>query len=266
VKRRLCKLVLLLVLGAIVNILIAWLIENLHGYNPTAKEISSSVMSAKGFDKVRLQLTDSVFPRDSYISVILEGHGYNLSVISVERRSYVSGETWQANRDDMFGQHVVIARVLSKNVEQRVVIYGIFYPPDKCELISITNSGLAQRIVGWPFKSLFYNPSYQVNSGSSLNPIITMTKEEKVWHTPSVISKLFPMTNELILPYGMWWPGFAINTIFYAVILWMLWSSPFAARRFIRSKRGLCIKCGYDLRGASECGCPECGWGREAEA
>ncbi len=67
-----------------------------------------------------------------------------------------------------------------------------------------------------------------------------------------------------VLPLRLIWTGFAINTLFYAVSVWLLWSSPFAVRRFIRRKRGLCIKCGYDLRGHSGGGgvCPECGWGR----
>ena len=68
------------------------------------------------------------------------------------------------------------------------------------------------------------------------------------------------------LPRGLVWPGFAINTIFYAAILWLLTFGPFIARRYIRHKRGYCIMCGYDLRGTSGGGCPECGWGREAGA
>ena len=71
-----------------------------------------------------------------------------------------------------------------------------------------------------------------------------------------------------VLPLGIIWTGFAINTIFYAAILailWALWSSPFVVRRIIRRKRGLCIKCGYDLRGSSGGMCPECGWRREGE-
>ena len=62
------------------------------------------------------------------------------------------------------------------------------------------------------------------------------------------------------------WRGLAVNTAFYAMMVWMLWSSPFVVRRIIRRKRGLCFKCGYDLRGEFEQGCPECGWGREIEA
>ncbi len=61
------------------------------------------------------------------------------------------------------------------------------------------------------------------------------------------------------LPIRPIWPGFAINTVFYAAILWLLWLSPFVVRRVIRRKRGHCINCGYDLRGAEHEVCPECG-------
>lgn len=67
------------------------------------------------------------------------------------------------------------------------------------------------------------------------------------------------------IPLRLIWFGFGINTIFYTLLLWLLTLGPFTARRMIRSKRGLCIKCGYDLRGTSGVGCPECGWGRETE-
>ncbi len=69
-----------------------------------------------------------------------------------------------------------------------------------------------------------------------------------------------------LLPLHPIWPGFAINTIFYAALLWLLTLGPFTARRMIRRKRGHCIKCGYDLRGEFSSGCPECGWRREAQA
>ena len=65
------------------------------------------------------------------------------------------------------------------------------------------------------------------------------------------------------LPVRPIWPDFAVNTIFYAAILWLLTFGPFAVRRFIRDKRGRCINCGYDLRGDFSAGCSECGWRRE---
>ncbi len=72
-----------------------------------------------------------------------------------------------------------------------------------------------------------------------------------------------PPQSRLVRWYGFpflpTWPDFAINTAFYAAILWLLTLGPFTARRMIRRKRGHCINCGYDLRGAEHKACPECG-------
>ena len=51
--------------------------------------------------------------------------------------------------------------------------------------------------------------------------------------------------------------GFAINTIFYAAILWLLFFAPDAVRRTIRRRRGLCPACAYPI-GTSPV-CTECG-------
>ena len=61
------------------------------------------------------------------------------------------------------------------------------------------------------------------------------------------------------LPLRPVWPGFAINTLFYAAILWLIIPGPFVLRRLIRRRRGLCPACGYDLRHAEHEACPECG-------
>lgn len=53
--------------------------------------------------------------------------------------------------------------------------------------------------------------------------------------------------------------GFALNTILYAGLAWVLLGSPFWLRRYVRCKRGLCSQCGYDLRGDEHERCPECG-------
>ena len=59
------------------------------------------------------------------------------------------------------------------------------------------------------------------------------------------------------LPLRPIWPGFAVNTISYAAILWLLIQGPFALKRLIRRRRGLCPKCAYPM-GASDT-CSECG-------
>jgi hypothetical protein len=61
------------------------------------------------------------------------------------------------------------------------------------------------------------------------------------------------------------WPGFAINTIFYAAMLCLLWFAPGRIKRFIRVHRGRCPACGYIIApgtaAASTPGgpCSECG-------
>jgi len=57
---------------------------------------------------------------------------------------------------------------------------------------------------------------------------------------------------------------FAINTVFYAVILWGLFAAPLALRRRGRIRGGRCPKCAYDLRGSDSPSCPECGLERQA--
>ena len=53
------------------------------------------------------------------------------------------------------------------------------------------------------------------------------------------------------------WPGFALNTLFYATLLWLLLPGPFALRRFLRVRRGLCPKCAYPMGESAVC--TECG-------
>ncbi len=61
------------------------------------------------------------------------------------------------------------------------------------------------------------------------------------------------------LPTAAIWPGFAINTVFYAVVLWLLFAAPFALRRRRRIKRGLCPKCAYPRGAGTNQVCTECG-------
>ncbi len=60
-----------------------------------------------------------------------------------------------------------------------------------------------------------------------------------------------------VLPLLPMWPGFAVNTAFYAVVLWLLIPGPFVLRRFIRIRRGLCPKCTYPMGESAVC--TECG-------
>jgi hypothetical protein len=91
--------------------------------------------------------------------------------------------------------------------------------------------------------------------GVSLSGLPFRTLSSKYWVASPTPSRIIQM------PISLLWPGFAINTVFYAAILWMLFAAPFALRKWRRIRRGPCPKCGYDLRGlpADTVACPECG-------
>ncbi len=115
-----------------------------------------------------------------------------------------------------------------------------------------TNHNLVEVRIGWPARS-FVGRHYDLRADG-----ISWTYESAIG-LPDWIIRLTRGGSRFDLPFKPIWPGFVINTVFYAAILWLLTFGPFAARRIIRSKRGRCIKCGYDLRGAEHEVCPECG-------
>lgn len=62
-----------------------------------------------------------------------------------------------------------------------------------------------------------------------------------------------------MIPFGPRWVGLATNTILYAAVIWLAAPGPFALRRVLRRRRGLCVFCGYNLVHAANATCPECG-------
>ena len=65
------------------------------------------------------------------------------------------------------------------------------------------------------------------------------------------------------IPLRPIWMGFSIDTGVYTLLWILVLLGAFAGKRLLRSRRGRCVDCGYDLRGCQKPGCPECGWRRE---
>jgi hypothetical protein len=105
---------------------------------------------------------------------------------------------------------------------------------------------------GWPTQSLvsyrFHTRNLTADTPWTdvVNTYIVLRENNPVTDTSSVILTRMPI-----------WPGFALNTLFYAAILWLLFAFPFALRRWRRRRNGLCTKCAYPV-GASDV-CTECG-------
>jgi hypothetical protein len=106
---------------------------------------------------------------------------------------------------------------------------------DRHSFVSITMD------VGWPCHGLA-GESWEISYGSN---------------SLGVRHSNFITVCKRRFPVRPLWPGFAINTIFYAAILWMMFALPIAVRRRRRIKRGLCAACGYPI--GSRPTCSECG-------
>lgn len=105
---------------------------------------------------------------------------------------------------------------------------------------------------GWPMKSLmstaYYARSYPflVVNGIPLEPV----SQASPWGV---------LETYRGLPLKPLWPEFAVNTAVYAAGLGAVFASIRLAKRLWRRKHHRCTACGYDLRGQTESGCPECG-------
>ena len=112
---------------------------------------------------------------------------------------------------------------------------------------------------GWPWISLSWTADRTFVAAASGQPsrLVTNVLKGIVVERPNG-----PGERIRALPLRPYWTGFAINTIFYAAILWMLFAPFVLCRAIHRSRRrwlGRCLNCDYDLRGAGHDVCPECG-------
>ncbi len=85
---------------------------------------------------------------------------------------------------------------------------------------------------------------------------------ELPWHP---VEPIPGMSRPFLLPLEPR-PGLLVNTIFYALLWFLILLIPGAIRRAHRRARGRCPRCGYSLRGQPAPGCPECGSGRGESA
>lgn len=89
-----------------------------------------------------------------------------------------------------------------------------------------------------------------VSGGFSIRPMVS----------PPLTRGLSPTWSKAYaLPFKVILPGLVFNSFTFTALLWLLIHGPFALRRHLRRKRGLCVKCAYDLKGAEHEACPECG-------
>ncbi|MCH8343390.1 MAG: hypothetical protein IH983_05340 [Planctomycetes bacterium] len=221
-KRRLVTLAIFLLLGAVVNVAVAWGITAHAEFNETSLRQTQETIEDSEWPRVVPQHWPPV--RTAW-----DAHAFGWRVRRFMGR--------RLDEDRTTGQLEVSEHFL-------VDIYE----------------------VGWPSGSLQWET--WLDFTISRNPQVTTSYRFKGQPARTWWRSGIPVSDQRFgfgsrswkgLPIRPVYFGFAINTLFYAGILWLVIAGRFALRRHIRRKRGLCVACGYDLRHADHAACPECG-------
>ena len=222
--RRLIVILLFLLAGAVVNVAVAW---GCAAFVP---------MTGLGLGKVRSDPLRYPPEKSSDFDIRWEGLW---SATGVERHSalgtYATFSSAQAQLEELLSPPRnslpagVIVEMGKAGLPLRCLQGHQFYVPSLAR--KDVTEGI-KRVNAWPMRFRDGRPN---TSGA-------------VEFTPDRLG---------FLPLRPIWPRFAVNTLFYAAVLWQLIHGPFALRRFIRIRRGLCPKCAYPTGESSICS--ECG-------
>ncbi len=139
---------------------------------------------------------------------------------------------------------------------------GAAHPPTPDEVEALTI--LYEHARGWPMLALYWRGMLAPSWHGMLAP-----SWRTEWGWEIKLLRCFTENQESrTLPLAVIWPGVVIDTVVYGVLWFALlfgFGATRAARRALRTRRGHCPMCAYDLRGDLDAGCSECGWGREEE-
>ena len=229
-KRRRLIIAIFLLLGAVVNVAVAWGL-------------------ARYFDPVR--------PSSLSRSWTLREIRSSLSTITVpmSRRRPLAGWQGKAKIEHYYGGHPGDGQYWDCATSKRfgtVTLHARAYPhwlPAPFPVASIPHwsrlrapqradhphAYLFEFATGWPMLAMVY-------------------RRERFPGGPRM--PVFEMIS-MGLPTEVIWTGFLVNTLLYAALLWLLTCGPFVLRRFLRVRRGLCPKCAYPMGESAVC--TECG-------
>jgi hypothetical protein len=224
-KRHLLKLGVFLLLGVVVNVAVAWGIA----IAPSA--------AFRGFEREWVNSHPQTFVWT------------NASELCISQSSGLTTFYWADEGPQ---------RVDEETYQRLIPIGSVFsgHDPVRDSVIPNVIIDISEQLIGWPFLAMASRTISRHEPEVSFSLETTALKLPSEWSLGSGRNKTRSM-----LPVVPIWPGFAINTIFYAAMLWMLLFVPGKIRRFIRIRGHRCPACGYQIVPGGGIGpvCSECG-------
>jgi hypothetical protein len=240
VKRRIAKLIVFLLLGAIVNVAVAWGCAAWAGrWVSPSNSHPSDYGPFCNFDRP-LQM-----PADSWAVLIWRQPCWTRVLTMVSSREPRPQDEYVFNALWLLPAYPHVHHEMGVPNWSRGAT-----PPGRNE----SAWTLIEDCFGWPSLGLLArfqsDANCQVRARDwSAGPTITQPRR--------FVGDLSDLPYPRVLPLRPIFPGFAINTIFYAAVLWVLFAAPGSVRRRLRRRRGLCPACAYPVGVGGTC--TECG-------
>ena len=235
VRRRLLIAAICLLAGAVVNVAVAWgCWSGIRSPNVGKKLPAEETRKIAKDLGLSSQLNSDGIPSVTYGGRMDSGFGTTLDIVQIGQVVVDPGFDFPT-RDELLKQGPEkVADLVREHVQ------ALF--------------GGAKRIqAGWPTLAL---RGYEITGLIDSNSVM-QGRATGAWPPTEFRWALPVRKNKPSFPLRPIWPGFAVNTAFYAAILWLLICEPFVIRKYIRMKRGRCVQCAYPM-GASGV-CSECG-------
>ena len=218
------NIVILLLLGAILNVAVAWGCAIRWVYDP--------------FGEIRF---GSTYDESTKIVWKVDGkHWIGTSEISIDG--------WYYELEDYVEDELTVEEATPFWLDWE-------RPEDISDSRELYNADIIAH--GLPFRSLLvFDDNESNDSDSVFKKGIEATFPDWIRGSEPEFGFRLDTTH---LPLKPTWLGFLANTIIYSWFFLLGQLQIKSVRKRRRRKRGLCIKCAYDLRGTEHAVCPECG-------
>jgi hypothetical protein len=138
---------------------------------------------------------------------------------------------------------------------------GLRSPPAPSDVLAWVEHVSEAR--GWPVVCLYSRRDLYMDFDNAMRKVTVEQGIALPWPQQSGQRAAGPGVFEpRVLPLHPIWSGLLIDSGVYGLAAFAAVTVPGHLRRRGRRRRGLCVECGYDLRGTTGAICPECGESR----